>query len=81
MSNKLFQGMMYQMRDAVDREIGILDDKGIVIACSKVEKMGSEHKNVIDELNYTSDILTAGGYTYRLIGSRARIEYVVFVEG
>ena len=81
MSNKLFQGMMYQMRDAVDREIGILDDKGIVIACSKVEKMGSEHKNVIDEINYTSDILTAGGYTYRLIGSRARIEYVVFVEG
>ena len=44
MSNKLFQGMMYQMRDAVDREIGILDDKGIVIACSKVEKMGSEHR-------------------------------------
>ena len=81
MSNKLFQGMMYQMRDAVDREIGILDDKGIVIACSKVENMGTEHRNVAEDISYTGDTLTSGGYTYRPIGSRARIEYIVFVEG
>ena len=31
MSNKLFQGLIYQMREAVDREIGIIDDKGVVI--------------------------------------------------
>ena len=36
MSNKLFQGLIYQMREAVDREIGIIDDKGVVIACTRI---------------------------------------------
>ena len=81
MSNKLFQGMLYQMRDAVNREMGILDDKGIVIACSRVDKTGSEHKNVLEEIAYAGDALVSGNYTYRSIGSRAKIEYIVFVEG
>ena len=69
------------MRDAVDREIGILDEKGVVIACSRVEKMGAEHKNIADDIAYAGDTMASGEYTYRPIGSRARIEYIVFVEG
>ena len=81
MSNKLFQGMMYQMRDSIDREIGILDEKGVVIACSKVENMGREHTGIIEDIAYAGDTLASGNYTYRPIGTRARIEYIVFVEG
>ena len=28
MSNRLFQGIINQMRDAVDRTIGVVDDQG-----------------------------------------------------
>ena len=81
MSNKLFQGLIYQMREAVDREIGIIDDKGVVIACSQLSKIGSAHKDILDELSYNYETLVIGDYTYRPIGSHARIEYIVFVEG
>ncbi len=81
MSNKLFQGLIYQMRDAVDREIGIIDDKGIIIACSQLTKIGGVHRDIVDEISYNYDTLVIGDYTYRPIGSHARIEYIVFVEG
>ncbi|MBR4950863.1 MAG: PucR family transcriptional regulator, partial [Clostridia bacterium] len=81
MSNKLFQGLIYQMREAVDREIGIIDDKGVVIACSQLTKIGSTHSDILDEISYNYETLVNGNYTYRPIGSHARIEYIVFVEG
>ncbi len=81
MSNKLFQGLIYQMREAVDRTIGIIDDKGVVIACSQLAKIGSVQKEILDELSYSYETLVIGDCTYRPIGSHARIEYIVFVEG
>ena len=34
MSNRLFQGIIHQMRDSIDRVIGVVDDTATVIACS-----------------------------------------------
>ena len=81
MSNKLFQGLIYQMKEAVDRNIGIIDDKGIIIACSQLTRIGEAHREILEEVSYTFDTITWDGYTYRPVGSHARIEFVVFVEG
>ena len=81
MSNRLFQGIIHQMRDAVDRVIGVLDDNGVIIACSELVKIGEMRQGVRDELAYASDSITSGGYTYRPIGSASKWEYVVFIEG
>ena len=34
MANRLFQGIIHQMTDAVDRTLGVIDETGTVIACS-----------------------------------------------
>ena len=81
MSNRLFQGIIHQMRDAVDRVIGVIDDNGVIIACSELVKIGEMRQGVRDELSYASDSVTSGGYTYKPIGSSSKWEYVVFVEG
>lgn len=81
MSNRLFQGVIHQMKDAIDREIGVIDDNGGVIACSELIKIGELRQRVRDELAYANDIIVSGGYTYRPIGSNAKAEYIVFVEG
>jgi carbohydrate diacid regulator len=81
MSNKLFQNLVYQMREAVDRDIGIIDEKGTIIACSQLARIGESHRDIIEEISYNFDTITAEGYTYRPIGSHARIEYIVFVQG
>ena len=81
MSNKLFQSLVYQMREAVDRDIGIIDEKGTIVACSQLSRIGESHKDILDELSYSFDLLRTGGYTYKPIGSHARIDYIVFVQG
>ena len=49
MSSKLFQGLIYQMKEAVDRTVGVLDDKGVVIACSTLSRIGESHRDALDE--------------------------------
>jgi carbohydrate diacid regulator len=36
MPNRLFQGIVNQMREAIDRTIGVVDETGTVIACSEL---------------------------------------------
>ena len=81
MSNRLFQSVIHQMKDAVDRIIGVIDENGVIIACSELIKIGEIRQGVRDELTYATDIIVGGGYTYRPIGTGSKCEYIVFVEG
>ena len=81
MSNRLFQGVIHQMKDAIDRVIGVIDENGVIISCSELVKIGEIRQGVREELTYTSENITSGGYTYRPIGTNSKAEYIVFVEG
>ena len=80
MSNRLFQGIIHQMKDAVGRVIGVIDETGIVISCSELGKIGEARQGVREELTYASDVVTLGGYTYRSLNTATKNEYIVFVE-
>ena len=41
MSNRLFQGLVHQMRDAVNAVIGVVDETATIIACSDLTKVGT----------------------------------------
>ena len=81
MSNRLFQGVIYQMKDAFDRVIGVIDENGIIISCSDLGKMGDVRQGVREELSFSSEFMTIDGYTYRYMGTGQKNEYIVFVEG
>ncbi|MBE6546978.1 MAG: PucR family transcriptional regulator [Ruminococcaceae bacterium] len=81
MSNRLFQGVIYQMKDAFDRIIGVIDENGVVISCSDLGKMGDIRQGVRDELSFSTEVMAKDGYTYRYMGLGQKSEYVVFVEG
>ena len=81
MSNRLFQSVIHQMKDAVDRTIGVIDETGVIIACSELVKIGEVRQTIRDELAYTTDIVVTGGYTYRPLSGGTKREYIVFVEG
>ncbi len=40
MSNRLFQGIIHQMSEAIDRTIGVIDESSIIIACSDLSRVG-----------------------------------------
>ncbi|MBR2613914.1 MAG: helix-turn-helix domain-containing protein [Clostridia bacterium] len=81
MSNRLFQGVIYQMKDAFDRVIGVVDENGVVISCSDLGRMGDIRQGVHEELPFSNELVAVGGYTYRYMGTGGKNEYVVFVEG
>ncbi len=81
MSTRLFQGIIHQMKDAVDRVIGVIDENGVIVSCSELNKIGGTRQGIRDELIYTSEVAVSGGYTYRPIGPGGKTEYIVFVEG
>ncbi len=81
MSNRLFQGVIYQMKDSVDRVIGVIDENGVVISCSDLGKMGDIRQGVREELSFSNEIMAIDGYTYRYMGVGQKSEYLVFVEG
>ena len=59
MANRVFQSVIYQMKDAIDRVIGVIDENGVIIACSELVRIGEIRQGVRDELNYTSDVVTS----------------------
>ena len=42
MANRVFQNVVYQMKDAVDRVVGVIDETGTVISCSELGQLGAE---------------------------------------
>lgn len=81
MSNRLFQSVIHQMKDAVDRVIGVIDENGVVISCSELVKIGEIRQNIRDELVYSTEVVVSGGYTYRPLAGGTKPEYTVFVQG
>lgn len=81
MSNRLFQSVIHQMKDAVDRVIGVIDENGVIIACSELVKIGEVKQGVRDEMAFAAEEIVSGGYTYRPIFSGSKADYIIFVEG
>ena len=48
MANRVFQSVIYQMKDAIDRVVGVVDETGAVISCSELNLIGerSEERRV-----------------------------------
>ena len=81
MSNRLFQGVIHQMKDAFDRIIGVIDENGVIISCSELSKMGDMKQGIQEELAFANETIMIDGYTYRYLGTGNKSEYIVFVEG
>ncbi len=81
MSNRLFQGIIHQMKDAIDRVIGVVDETSVVIACSELGRIGEVNENINSETLSATVPFVINGCTYKSFGNSARAEYAVFVSG
>lgn len=80
MSNRLFQSVIHQMSDAIDKTFGVIDENSVVIACSELGKIGEALK--LSTPITTTEIVKEGGYTFKAVTSQQKgIGYTVFVEG
>lgn len=81
MSNKLFQSVIHQMKDSIDRTVGVIDENGVIISCSELVRIGEVRQGIREELSFAGEVFVSGGYTYRALVSGSKSDYAVFVEG
>ena len=81
MSNRLFQGIIHQMSDAIDRTIGVIDESGVILACSDLGKVGDVFGDSAFEAMSTDEIVVGDEYTFKAFATRVRPAYASFVSG
>ena len=81
MSNRLFQGVVHQMRDAIDRTIGVIDETSAIIACSDLGRIGEMSTAINSDSFYETETFVSGDYTYKTFGSLPHADYILFVSG
>ena len=81
MSTRVFQSVINQLKDTVDRTIAVIDDTGSVVACSELVRIGEVQAGVPDLFTADDEIVKHGGNTYRLLGSVAKIDGIIMVQG
>ena len=83
MSSRIFQNVIIQMKDAVDRTIGVVDEQGFVVASSELAMIGSRLEDFhAYELDTAGQTVTSVARTYCALSSdSAKLDYAAFVEG
>ena len=83
MSSRIFQNVIIQMKDAVDRTIGVVDEQGFVVASSELAMIGSrlDDFHAYDFESGEQSVVT-GSRTYSPLSSaNGKFDYAAFVEG
>lgn len=83
MSSRIFQNVIIQMKDAIDRTVGVVDEQGFVVASSELAMIGSR----LDDFHAYDfpageHVVTTAARTYcSLTSSSACLDYAAFVDG
>ncbi len=83
MSNRIFQSVIIQLRDATDRVLGVIDAEGNVVSCSDSMLLGERWADAAMKVGTGFDSITYyEGRTYKaMVGNSNYFEYAVFVGG
>ena len=83
MSNRIFQSVIIQMKDATDRTFGVVNNQGFVVACNELSLIGSLLDDVQSISGESPDqVYTTPSRTYKLFGGvESQFDYAVFVNG
>ena len=82
MSSRIFQSVISQMKEATNRCIGVIDNQGVVVACSELSMIGSRLKDFQVSDHELEKVTVSDVRTYKLIGINGnKFDYAVFVEG
>ena len=83
MSSRIFQGVVLQMKENVNRTVGVIDADGIVVACSELTCIGEHWLGAVAAINAAdNNVAYFEGKTFKpLAGWGAQFDYAAFVKG
>ncbi len=83
MSSRIFQNVIIQMKDSIDRTIGVVDEQGFVVASSELAMIGSrlDDFHIYYFENIAQEVTTPVRTFCPLSSGSAKYGYTAFVEG
>lgn len=83
MSNRIFQSVIIQLKDATDRVLGVIDAEGNVVSCSENALLGERWPDAALKVGSSFDsLISFDGKTYKaIVGNSNYFEYAVFAAG
>jgi carbohydrate diacid regulator len=81
MASRVFREVVLQMQEAINRTIGVVDDKGEVVCSSEFSHEGDIHPDVATELLENAEVFTRGGNTYAPFFTHQDACYAAYIEG
>lgn len=83
MSNRIFQGVIAQLKEATDRCIGVIDAEGFVVSCSDQSLQGEKWQDAVLKLGSAQEgVAVSGKRSFKALNSaNTYFEYAAFVSG
>ena len=83
MSSRIFQNVIIQMKDSVDRTLGVVDEQGFVVASSELAMIGSrlDDFHLSDFEGGEQTVTTASRIYCPLSSPSPKLDYAAFTEG
>ncbi|MBR5344069.1 MAG: helix-turn-helix domain-containing protein [Oscillospiraceae bacterium] len=83
MSSRIFQNVITQMKDSLDRSVGVVDEQGYVVASSELALIGSRLGEFrLKELEGADrPILLGSRYYCPLVFSGQNVDFIAFADG
>lgn len=77
---KLFQNLINQIREILDKEFGIIDETGLVLACSDDSKVGLTQP-LISKINDSRDtVIVIDGITFQKVFIKSKLEFICYIK-
>lgn len=77
---KLFQSLIYQIKEIIDAEFGVTDETGLILGCSNESRVGSIHPTVTEFAENKEMAAVIGGITLQKIFVKNKLEFVTFIN-
>ena len=81
MNVRYFQQITHQMKDVMNRDLGLITDSGFVIASNDNCISNTDLECVLSFTEDNIDTFTYNGFTYKPIVAMGKIDYIIFVKG
>ncbi|MCI8422487.1 MAG: PucR family transcriptional regulator [Lawsonibacter sp.] len=83
MSSRMFQGIVLQMKDSINRTVGVIDSEGTVVACSELSCIGEHWPGAAAAIRASEDEPACfEGNTFKpLSGWGPQFDYAAFIKG
>lgn len=81
MNVRLFQQISHQMKEVMNRDLGLIADGGFVVSSDEGCISSNDLECVLSFTEDNTDTFTYNGFTYKPVLSMGKISYIIFVKG